>query len=191
MTPRNLPRRDRPNHLRSIDGDRTTPSPVDEVVVAHVALRGERNEPWTLPVTDDLRALDTDAARAGFDLELALRLVTETALVIEDLELLDVSFERLDALAAGATVRGTVDPCHAAYLRRLTASSPRAPRDLDAFVVAGLPARLSTRLLAVDVPALVGRADLERARTWEIAAVLEGRTISEWAPLTALRMPRG
>lgn len=187
-----MPRRDLPHakHLRLIDGDRREAAPVDEVVVARAAVRGERNEPWTLPVTDELRALDEDAARAGLDLEIALRLVTETALVSRDLEGVGVSLELLDAAAACATVDLRVDACDAAYLRRLTTSTARATRPLDAVVIAGLPARLSTRLLAVDVSDLVRDASLSRARAWEIAAVLSGRTISEWAPLTALRFDR-
>lgn len=164
--------------------------PVDELLVARVAVRGERNEPWTLSVTHDLRTLDDEAAGAGLDLELALRLATEAALVCSDLIALDVSLEAIDEVAAGAAVSGAVDPCHAAYLRRLTTSPPRAPRALDALIVAGLPTRLSTRLLAVDLAELIKGTSLSRARSWEIAAVLDGRTISEWASLTALGLAR-
>ena len=190
MPPRSLLPHDRPVHLRSVDGDRSGPAPVEELLVARVAVRGERNEPWTLSVTHDLRALDEKSARAGLDLELALRLVTETALVCGDLTALAVPLATIDEAAAGAAVGRAVDPSHAAYLRRLTASPPRLPRALDALVVAGLPTRLSTRLLAVDLAELIRGASLARARSWEIAAVLEGRTISEWASLTALGLAR-
>ncbi len=47
--------------------------------------------------------------------------------------------------------------------------------------------RLSGRLLRVDLDALIASADVERALAWEVAALLDGRTISEWAPIVALR----
>ena len=74
------------------------------------------------------------------------------------------------------------------------ASSPFPPaRELGPVVTFGLPVRLGGRLLHTDLDALLaaavrGAAPLERALAWEVAAVLAGRTMSEWAPLTALRL---
>jgi hypothetical protein len=65
--------------------------------------------------------------------------------------------------------------------------SPIAPRAFGDAVTVGLPVRLSGRLLRVDLDALIASADVERALAWEVAALLDGRTISEWAPLVALR----
>jgi len=62
-----------------------------------------------------------------------------------------------------------------------------APRAFGDAVTVGLPVRLSGRLLRVDLDALIASADVERALAWEVAALLDGRTISEWAPLVALR----
>jgi hypothetical protein len=67
------------------------------------------------------------------------------------------------------------------------AFTPRATRQFGDAVTVGLPVRLSGRLLRVDLDALVASADVERALAWEVAALLDGRTISEWAPIVALR----
>jgi hypothetical protein len=183
-----MPSRDLPPHLRVIPGERIRAARVDEAVVTRTAMRGERNEPWTLCVDDGLRALAAHAAELGLDLELALRLALETALATAELTALRVDLDALDRIAGGAAVDRTVDACHAAYLRRLTTAAPCDPVELDALFLAGLPVRLSTRLLSADLAELLAAADLERARAWEIAAVLDGRTISEWAPLTALAL---
>ncbi|HST40086.1 MAG TPA: hypothetical protein VLK58_11280 [Conexibacter sp.] len=179
---------------------------LDECVVSRAAIRaGDRHEPWTLPAGDALHALADAAATAGVEFELAVRLCVERALVREDLRAAGADVARLDALAAAAVVAAPVDAADCAYLRRLTRREP-APqrRTLGDAVIVGLPARLSARLLAA-LPALTGEepdgaaaaalddlladanADVASALAWEIAAVLDGRTISEWAPLAAMR----
>lgn len=179
---------------------------LEECVVSRVAVRaGDRHEPWTLPAGDALHALADAAAAAGVEFELAVRLCVERALVREDLRAAGADLARLDALAAAADVAAPVNAADCAYLRRLTRRDP-APqrRELGDAVIVGLPARLSARLLTA-LPALAGEApggaaaealddlladanaDVESALAWEIAAVLDGRTISEWAPLAALR----
>lgn len=169
-------------------------APPAECSVARNAVRsGDRHEPWTLPVTDALRALAADADDAGIDVELAVRLAVECALVCEDLRAAGVDPATLDTAAAAERVGRELDAATAAYLRRLTgARAPAAPavpavRRLGEVVVAGLPIRLSARLLGADLDRLVAAAPLARALAWETAAVLGGRTMSEWAPLTALR----
>lgn len=64
----------------------------------------------------------------------------------------------------------------------------RRPEPLGEVVTVGLPVRLSARLLSADLDALASSVPLDRALAWETAAVVAGRTMSEWAPLTALRL---
>lgn len=163
---------------------------LEECVVSRAAVRaGDRHEPWTLAVGDALRALAEAAAAAGVEFELAVRLCVETALVRDDLRPAGIDLAQLDALAAAAVVATRVDAAGCAYLRRLTRREQASarPRALGDAVIVGLPARLSARLLAADLDDLLANADVESALAWEIAAVLDGRTISEWAPLAALR----
>ncbi|MDW5597224.1 hypothetical protein VSS74_22950 [Conexibacter stalactiti] len=163
-------------------------SALEECVVSRAAVRaGDRHEPWTLPVGGALAAVADAAATAGVEFELAVRLCAEAALVRDDLRAVGAGVGALDALAGAAVVATRVDASDCAYLRRLTRRGAQERRTLGDAVIVGLPARLSARLLAVDVDDLLANADVESALAWEIAAVLDGRTISEWAPLAALR----
>lgn len=182
-------------------------APAECVVVRNAVRAGDRHEPWTLPATAALAALADTARTAGVDVELAVRLVLECALVSDDLCASGVDPTTLDATAAAERVGGELDAASAAYLRRLagrrdsgaTRPEPAAPGESGAVhrgagggalgdvVTVGLPLRLSARLLAADLDALLAAAPLDRALAWETAAVLAGRTMSEWAPLTALR----
>lgn len=216
--------------------------PVDgaggECVVSRGAVRvGDRNEPWTVPVTDAVRALAAAGARCGVDFELAARVGVEWALVCDDLRVVGVDPAALDRPAAVERVTGELDAAAASYLRRLTAwgggaagarpgtaaaagaggagaggaggagagaagaagagtavgagaGGAGAGAALGELVTVGLPARLSARLLRADLGALLAAVELERALAWEVAALLTGRTLSEWAPLTALTLDR-
>jgi hypothetical protein len=194
---------DRPT-LRLVRGEAAASDPradeLDECVVSRAAVRaGDRHEPWTLPAGSAMQALAAQAADAGVELELAVRLCVEAALAHADLRAAGIGaagsdahpagggLAQLDALAAAASVTTRVDACDCAYLRRLTRRGAHERRTLGDAVIVGLPARLSGRLLDADLDALLANADVGSALAWEIAAVLDGRTISEWAPLTALR----
>lgn len=163
-----------------------------EIEISRAAVRaGDRHEPWTLPASPALRALAEAALAAGIELELALRLCLERALVVADLRAVGVEVARLDSLAARACVSGALDAADCAYLRRLTRREDAgSARPLGDAIIVGLPSRLTARLLAAGPEELLERAglDVEAALSWEIAAVLDGRTISEWAPLAALRV---
>lgn len=171
--------------------------PATACVVTRGAVRaGDRNDPWVIPAGAALRAL-AEAARAhGVDLELAVRVTAECALVCDDLAAAGVSeLELLDVAAAEAGVDGPVDSATADYLRRLSCRAGQAggasrARPLGDAVTVGLPVRLAARLLRADLDVLLAAAPLERALAWEVAAVLSGRTMSEWAPLTALASVR-
>jgi hypothetical protein len=161
-----------------------------ECVVSRGAVRaGDRHDPWTLPVTAALRELGRAAGACGVDVELAVRLAVECALVCDDLLLAGTDPAQLDLAAGAERVAGEIDASAAPYLRRLTHGRRDIPaRALDEVVTVGLPVRLSGRLLRADLDALLAGVPLERALAWETAAVLRSRTMSEWAPLTALRL---
>lgn len=185
--------------------------PAECVVVRNAVRAGDRHEPWVLPVTGGIAALVARTRAVGVDVELAVRLTVECALVCGDLCTAGADPAALDAAAATERVTGELDAASAAYLRRLTGrrgeavtgrrpagvapsgeavAAPRRaqPAPLGEVVTVGLPLRLSSRLLAADFDALVSAVSLDRALAWETAAVLAGRTMSEWAPLTALRL---
>lgn len=160
----------------------------DECTISRAATRaGDRHEPWTLPASPALERLADTAHAAGVEFELAARLAIEHALACADLRALGIAPAALDAAAAGERVAGELDAADCAYLRRLTQRREVARRDDGELVCVGLPARLTARLLQADLDALLAAAAVEQALAWEIAAVVSGRTISEWAPLTALR----
>lgn len=167
--------------------------PAECVVVRNAVRAGDRHEPWVLPVTGGIAALVARARTAGVDVELAVRLTVECALVCGDLCTAGADPAALDAAAATEQVTGELDAAAAAYLRRLTgrrgeAVTVRRSAPSGEVVTVGLPVRLSSRLLAADLDGLVSAVSLDRALAWETAAVLAGRTMSEWAPLAALRL---
>ena len=137
-----------------------------------------------LPRADADRAV---AGRSGIEFELAARLCVESALAAADLRETGLEPALLDRVALHARVGGELDDRDAAYLRRLVRVSPYAPASTAGTVVVGLPLRLTARLLRTSIDGLLESADPVRAVAWELSALLEGRTISEWAPLAALR----
>jgi hypothetical protein len=148
---------------------------------------GDRHEPWTLQATPALERVATVASRAGIDFDLAVRLCVESALAAADLRETGLEPAMLDRAALGARVGDELEDRDAAYLRRLVRVSPCAPRPTAAGATVGLPVRLTARLLGTSLDALLETTDPVRAVAWELSALLEGRTISEWAPLAALR----
>jgi hypothetical protein len=173
--------------LRLVGGGRL-PAVDHELETFAVRCRaGDRNEPWSLQASPALARVATVAGREGIDFELAVRLCVESALAAADVLQAGVDAELLDRVALRARVGSELDDRDAAYLRRLTRVSPYRPQPTAAGVRVGLPVRLTARLLGVPIDALLESANPVRARAWELCALLEGRTISEWAPLAALR----
>lgn len=194
--PRDLNETSAPNaiRLRGLQGGGAHGRPpVEECVISRGAVRaGDRHEPWTFHATGRWRALADEATAHGLDFELTARLAVECGLICRDLRAAGAGVAAVDAVAAVGRVGGRLDAAASAYLRRLTQAQNVPRQELGESVTVGLPLRLSTRLLVVDVDALIADADadLDRAIAWEIAAVLAGRTMSEWAPLAALSSRR-
>jgi hypothetical protein len=116
-------------------------------------------------------------------MELAGALLVEAALVRRDLEDLDMPHgeELLDRAAADARVTRRLGAAESDYLGAL-----RSSHESGRAGALALPVRLLRRLAELDLTeALDG--DAERAAAWEAAAVLNGRSMSEWALFIALR----
>jgi len=149
---------------------------------APLARPADRCEPWPL---DPRRATGflQGARAAGLAVELAAVIAVERLLLEEDLHQLGLGKAStvLDALAGQARVRRELSEPASAYLASLECdrrASSRTPAML------ALPARLRERIGAREAAELLDARMLASAIAWERAAVLSGRTMSEWALFT-------
>lgn len=172
---------ERQNYLALVDdrGIREEVESLDELLGAPDARPGELCEPFAQEVPAELREV---AARRGMSASLALALLVEHALVLLDAGSLE--HDRLvGVLDARAAVPAALPltPALAGYARRLmgglNGSLSASSLDDSAAVV---PVRVVARARA-SWPIALDYDDLERAIRWELAAVREGRTMSEWA----------
>lgn len=135
------------------------------------------------------------ATARGLDAGCAVELCLERALLLNDLESLGGQhlYNRLLADAAIAPVRQALPAVKARYLQMLLAARDRIPAAPDEAVaptdpVIDVPLRLFPRVTSVADAITRARADdLDQALTLEIAGISDGRTMSEWAALAALR----
>jgi len=167
----------------------TPTASLDREHLPHRGRPSDRYETWDVsPVA--LRVLGDRARRAQLPLGLAGSLAAEHGLVLHELGASVVA--TLNARASEACATGGLTDATAVYLRALTHAWRADPADELAWRIQ-LPARLSDRIAVhPDRDALLG-GDLEQARRWEIAAVLSGATMTEWALralLTAAREGR-
>jgi hypothetical protein len=178
-------------HLRLIQPiEPSEGDPFEPAELAATARPAEAREPWELQPCSALSLLVYKAEQLGLPLAVAVSLVCELRLVLADVGAKHA--QALDYAARDATVRVPLSEADAAYLRLLTRGESRrlaAPRE---HIIVDLPSRLTSRLLDAGGPqALIDVNLLEWARGWERAAVLQGRTMCEWAALTALRAREG
>jgi hypothetical protein len=155
---------------------------------------GERREP--LALTNLPTAFAAAATASQLELGCGVELCLERALVVRDLSELGRTdlYPPLLELAASARVRRGLPTARARYLQMLLAA-----RDWPGFMpdserggsdtVVDVPLRLFPRVLDV-VNESFDAQQLEEAIRLEVAAVADGRTMSEWAALSALRLSR-
>ncbi len=166
--------------LRLLQSDPLPPLPsVEDLLSLREPRRpGELHEALPLPA-DSAQAIATQATHAGVGLDVAASLVVEAGLIADDTR-----------MAAGG--QGP-QPSHEAlalpeasarYLRALTVGRRRGAPVLPRGSVA-VPVRLVPRLAAASTERLIGAIELEVAIAWEVAAVRQGRTMSEWALMQA------
>ena len=155
---------------------------------APTARPSERCEPW--PVEDEHRlgSLAAAADELGVSLELAVVVVVERSLLANDLAArrIDGIAARLDAEAAHASVTIELSEPLSAYLSALLSHDRGVSRSLPRLIT--LPMRLTERIGAEGPAARLDATLLQSALHWERAALLEGRTMSEWATLKILEL---
>jgi hypothetical protein len=154
---------------------------------------GERREPLTLPRLPNNLAVAAEAR--GLELSCAVELCLERALVLRDLADLDRLglYARVLDRAARTPVRRPLSPAKARYLQMLVTARDRPPVPSGADssknkAVVDVPLRLFPRVLDIVDEAILGDCDLHAALQIEIAAVSDGRTMSEWAAFAALHL---
>lgn len=172
---------ERQNYLELVDdrGIREEVESLDGLLGAWDARPGELCEPFVQRVPTGLCEV---ATRRGLSASLALSLLVEQALVLLDGGPVgyDLLVDRLEARAA-APAGVPLTPALAGYARNLMGGlngSLRTSALDDSPAV--VPVRLVARARA-SWPIALDYDDLERAIRWELAAVREGRTMSEWA----------
>jgi hypothetical protein len=132
------------------------------------------------------------AARQHVSLEIAVALMLERSLTVEELTALDPSLPAiLDVHATAARTNGALSGAASVYLRQLTGGAGQLLP--AAGPLAGplmIPVRVATRVQRARDERIVGllEGDLARSVAWERAALLENRTIAEWASWQALRL---
>ncbi len=131
------------------------------------------------------RRLHGIAARGRIPVLMACTLVVELHLAVSDLQERGASActPTLDATARNARPAEPLSASTAKYLRALStgrSARPGLPSPI------GLPTRIVRRVSAQTLSAAIETADLPRARAWERAAVIDGRTLTEWALACAL-----
>lgn len=142
---------------------------------------GEMHEAYPLSEKATAR-LSISAQRRGVALDVAASLLLEAGLVVADIGP-DV-----------AALRHVVEPptsaltgAEAGYVRSLTIGCrPGSGADRRRPHVA-IPVRLLSRLADRSADDLIDAVDLETAISWEIAAIQDGRTMTEWVFRAALR----
>jgi hypothetical protein len=164
------------------------------VPVARMPRRpGERREP--LPFFRVPPPLAAKAAERGLDLRCAVELCLEQALLVRDLDELGrlSIYPQLLEIAAATRMKRALPAPKARYVQMLLAASgglPVAvstePRTSDAII--DVPLRLFPRVLDVVEGTAFGATALDDAVRLEIASVSDGRSMVEWAALTALRL---
>lgn len=150
---------------------------------------GDQLEPWWIDQTRAVRALAQSAACRRLPVDTAIALLIEIRFALDDVADATVAVvDALDEIARQQRVEGALPGSYASYLRTLTHGADAAEHPLpDGRITVALPVRLGARLARAGGPAaLLEPHRLDQAIAWEIAAVIEGRTIGEWAAWHAL-----
>ena len=146
---------------------------------------GEHLELYDFGSAASLAPIRRAARKRGFDSETALALAIERALVVADIEARAgrPMLATLDERSIATMVNVGLCSAHSSYLQHLLGrhAAEGSSRPLNSPRVA-LPVRLMDRLGSRNF-VLDGDADrqLAAAIQWEISALAEGETISEWA----------
>jgi hypothetical protein len=171
------PQRNPSRALRLLQSDPLPALPTAQDLLSLQAPRrpGELHEALPLP-EGSAQAIATQAADAGVGLDVAASLVLEAGLIADDTRMSSWGQGRQSNHEALALPEAS-----ARYLRALTVGRKRSGAAVLPRGSVAVPVRLVPRLAAASIGHLIGAIELEVAITWEVAAVRQGRTMSEWA----------
>jgi hypothetical protein len=137
-----------------------------------------------LPTTGVERFLDA-AAASGLDSETAVQLGVERFLVLIDASAYGLASSaaraHLNEAATRARAQLPLGPREAAELRRLNAARPLPSGRHRCELVVCLPERMLTRFHRYSASCRFDSEGVDEMLAWDIAARLEGRTMTEWA----------
>lgn len=128
-------------------------------------------------------SLRAGAAEAGVAVSTTAAILIEFALLSADLRGLALDPETLNSAAVRCKIARRLSAAEADYLRLLSAR--RWSRPDEGPITA--PVRLLGRLPLLDLGKSLDLERLDRALQWEIAALAEGRTMTEWGLHAALQ----
>ena len=138
-----------------------------------------------LPRSPRLERFAAASAAAGLEVPEAVRLALEHALALRDAAAFgldgDTARRLLNRAAAGTRASRPLGDGEAACLRRLTRQAPKPTAALPERLKVRLDARTSTRVRDSLSESAIRPAVVEEMISWQVAATLEGRTLSEWA----------
>lgn len=147
----------------------------------------------TVPADTSIRQFVDAAASFGLSMDTAGRLALERALVLVDIAPLgldpDAAQYRLGSAALSTRPRRPLPPGQASYLRALRLGRAVRAQDLSGGLTIAAPERLLPRAREILQPATFEVRAIPEMISWETAAVIEGRSMSEWA-LTVLASAR-
>lgn len=145
--------------------------------------------PWWVPQHPIVRHLAAAAAKHGIAFDIAAAVTIERSLAVNEIANQQANLvTAIDQQALAARARRTVGGACAVYLRQLAGGQTARAHCSAPGVPISLPGRLTARLVSFDEEYVIELldGDLALALAWERAAVLEARTIGEWASLRAL-----
>lgn len=124
----------------------------------------------------------------SFNFAQMVSLIVQTAIVERELRRWEAATAHLDQIAADVSVSRELSPADAAYLRALR--SPQAlheasPTDRERCTIP-LPGRLIAQIDESTMISALQVARIQRAYSWEIASLLAGQSMLEWAMISTL-----
>lgn len=185
--------------LRLVLGDvdrQLAPSELPPLISAQLNRPGERHEGIEVE-RDQLDTIGTTARELRLPVEVCARLTIERHLAVRQIteavgsatapERGRTYVDHLNQVAAAARADCELTPPTAAYAQMLLFGTATAlSGSIGDRVRVSLPMRLLAIVDADIVRKALDEGDVAAARNWEIAALLNGQSLSEWAALIAL-----
>lgn len=163
---------------------------VDAVAPHQPTRPGEYREPLSVALEAIPGRFAEDIGGLGVPIGTGVALAVERYLLLDDLRprlSMAVARSRLNLAAAHASVNVRLDSASAAYVRALSAGRGAGHVEPHAIVHLSVPVRLAPRATEANIAtALDDAGAVCEALSWEVAAVVDRRTMAEWALLQLL-----